>query len=252
MAYAEAERWRNTLSGSLSGAGTGAGIGTAVAPGIGTAIGAGIGALVGGISGYFLTDDEKNEMIEAYREGRLDDETVANIEKTIARRYNMLDRQQQAQFARMGVGGSSFAARLTADTKNAERTSLAEALTGEVERRQAIGFGMSDAAGASRAQDVASGLGALFQGYQFYQEGQAMQADAAASERLAAALGNLFESGTPGPTPTPSKTPTVAFSKTGAGNPFARHRSRAPNVTMKWDAVKNNFDVTKPAPTWLK
>ena len=243
MGYAEEERLRNTGAGALSTALTGAGIGTAIAPGIGTAIGGGIGALIGGVAGYFLTDDEQNEMIEAYREGRLDDETVANIERTISRRYNLLGREQQAALARSGLSRSSLASRQIADTANAERRTLAEVLTGEVERRQAIGFGMSADAGAQRAQDVVSGIGALFQGYQVYQEGEAMKADAARSESLAAAIGKLFEDGPPGPTPTPAKAPKVAFSQHGAGNAFARHRSRHPNVKSPF--VPNTKDVNR-------
>ena len=81
---------------------------------------------------------------------------------------------------------------------------------------------MSDAAGAGRAQDVASGVGALFQGYQSYQEGEAMKADAASQDRLAAAIGQFFEKGsTPGVSPYGTSTPKVASSKSGAGNPFA-------------------------------
>lgn len=231
MGYAAAEKGRNTLSGALSTGLTGAGIGTAIAPGIGTAIGGGIGLIVGGISGFFLTDDEKNEVIEMYRKGELDDNTVAQIESTIARRYNMLRRNQSAAMARQGVGKSSFAARQISDSYNSERESLAKALTGESERRQAIGFGMSDAAGAGRAQDVAQGLGALFQGYQLYQEGQAMKSDAAANDRLAGAIGRLFEDGgTKEPPKLWYNAPSVAKSQAGAGNAFARQRSRHPNV----------------------
>ena len=242
MAYAEAERGRNTLSGAISGAGTGAGIGTAIAPGPGTAIGAGIGAIIGGISGYFLTDDEKNEVIEMYRKGELDDDTVAQIEGTLSRRYNMMRRSQSTDMARRGLTNSSFGARQISDSYNSERESLAAAITGESERRQAIGFQMSDAAGAGRAQDVASGVGALFQGYQSYQEGEAMKTDAASNDRLAAAIGQLFEKGsTPGVSPygKQASTPKVASSKSGAGNPFARHRTRQPNVTLTWDLLKN-------------
>lgn len=248
MGYATDEKIRNTLSSAISLGGTGAGIGTAISPGVGTAIGGGIGFLAGGIAGFFLTDDEKNEMIEMYRAGKLDDETVAQIEGTIARRYDMLRRSQSAGMARSGLTKSSFAARQIADTTNAERQSLAEALTGEVERRQMIGFGMSDQAGAQRAQDVASGIGALFQGYQLYQEGEAAKAEAAADDRLATAIGKLFESGG---TPTPAS-PKVALSKTGAGNPFSRHRSRAPNAAMKWDALKKQYnEPVRTTPTWL-
>lgn len=228
MGYARDEKVRNTLSSALSLGGTGAGIGTAIAPGIGTAIGGGIGLLVGGISGFFLTDDEKNEVIEMYRKGELDDETVSQIESTVARRYDMLRRNQSASMARAGLTKSTFAARQIADTNNAERKSLAQALTGETERRQAIGFQMSDAAGAGRAQDVAQGLGALFQGYQLYQEGEAMKADAAGNKRLAAAIGRLFEDG--GPSTPATKSPSVAFSQTGAGNAFSRQRTRMPGV----------------------
>ena len=228
MAYADAERRRNTLSGALSLAGTGAGIGTAIAPGVGTAVGAGIGLLAGGISGYFLTDDEKNEMIEMYREGRLDDETLANIESTIARRYDMLQRQQGADLSRRGLSKSTFAQRQVADTYNAERESLAQAVTNESGRRQQIGFAMSDAAGAQRAQDVASGVGAAFQGWQLYQEGEAMKADTASNDRMIAAIGQIFQDG--GGSESPSKGPAVAFSQTGAGNAFARHRSRMPSI----------------------
>lgn len=260
MGYATDEKLRNTASSALSLGATGAGIGTAIAPGIGTAIGGGIGLLVGGVSGFFLTDDEKNEVIEKYRKGQLDDETVAQIEGTIARRYEMLRRSQGADFARRGVGKSSFAARKMADTFNAERESLAAALTGETERRQAIGFGMSDAAAADRAEQVQSGIGALFEGYQTYQQMEGMKADAAADERLAAAIGKLFE-GTPATrTPNPTKlssawqqpttwTPGTGAKQTGAGNAFARHRSRAPNVTMKWGEL--GAARKRTLPSWL-
>lgn len=249
MAYARAEKGRNTLSGLISGAGTGAGIGTAIAPGIGTAIGGGIGAIVGGVSGFFLTDDEKNEVIQAYREGRLDDATVANIEKTIARRYNMISRQQGAAMARRGLTGSTFAARQIKDTANAERMSLAEAITGEVERRQAIGFGLSDQANAQRAQDVAGGLGALFQAYQGYQEGEMAKAEDARFSQLLTHIGKFYENG--GTTPTPAA-PKISKSQSGAGNVFARHRSRAPNVALKWNVLnkQRGRTITPPKPSW--
>lgn len=262
MAYARDEKLRNLFSGTISGAGTGAGIGTAIGGPPGAAIGAGIGALIGGIGGYFLTDDEKNEMIEMYRAGKLDDETVAQIESTIARRYNMIRRSQSAAFSRAGTDKSSFAMRQLTETNNAERQSLVDAITGETERRQAIGFGLSDQASAQRAQNVASGIGALFEGYQVHQENQAAEAEAAAQDRLFTAIGKFLESD--GGTPTPAS-PKVAGSKTGAGNPFSRHRSRAPNVALKWDALKSSYnapvntskpkviwDTPKPKVSWLQ
>lgn len=226
MGYASEEKARNTISSALSLGGTGAGIGFTVGGPPGAAIGGGIGLLVGGISGFFLTDDEKNEVIEAYRKGELDDETVARIEGTIARRYAILRREQGADFARRGVSKSSFAARQIGDIFNAERESLANALTTETQRRQAIGFGMSDAAAAERGAQVESGIGALFQGYDVYKQGEAMKTEAAADERLAAAIGKLYE-GTPA-TRTPNATSFT--SQTGAGNALSRHRSRMPNV----------------------
>ena len=251
MAYAAAERGRNTFSGALSTGLTGAGIGTAIAPGIGTAIGGGIGLIVGGVSGFFLTDNEKNQVIEAYRRGELSEETIRQIEGTIARRYEMLRRSQGADFSRRGTGESSFAMRQIADTYNAERDSLADALVGESQRLQAIGFGMSDSAAAGRAQSVASGVGALFEGYQAYQEGEAMKADAASRDRLATMLGKYLEDqgadvpmvATKGKNPFGTKLSTSwnpgTPSKTqGAGNPFSRHRTRQPNVTIAWDALK--------------
>ena len=258
MAYARDEKIRNALSGTLSGAGTGAGIGMTIGGPPGAAIGAGIGAIVGGIGGYFLTDDEKNELIEMYRQGKLDDATVANIEGTIARRYNMLRRSQSAAFTRGGVDTSSFAMRQLAETNNAERQNLVDAITGETERRQAIGFGLSDEASARRLQEVASGVGAAFEGYQLFQENEAMKADAASQDRLLKAIGELLEDGDSG-TAAPNK-PKVALSKTGAGNPFSRHRARAPNVATKWDALKNsanvkpkvNWDTPKPKLSWLQ
>ncbi len=252
MAYAQEEKLRNTFSSATSLGGTGAGLGFAIAGPPGAAIGGGIGLIIGGIGGFFLTDDEKNEMIEMYREGKLDDQTVANIESTIARRYNILRSQQSADFARRGVDKSSFAMRQIADTTNAERQTLAEVLTGEVERRQAIGFGLSDQASAQRAQDVASGIGALFQGYQLHEEGEAAKAEAARDERLITAIGKFLE-GNDGGTPTPAS-PKVSVSKTGAGNPFSRHRSRAPNVSVKWDRLKSSYNApvttSKPKVSW--
>ena len=253
MAYAQDEKLRNTFSSATSLGGAGAGIGFSVGGPVGAAIGGGIGALIGGIGGYFLTDDEKNEMIEMYRQGKLDDQTVANIESTIARRYNMLRSQQSADFARRGVDKSSFAMRQIADTTNAERQSLAEAITGEVERRQAIGFGLSEQAGAQRAQDVASGIGALFQGYSLHQEAEGMKADAAADDRLITAIGKLFEEG--GATPTPAA-PKVSMSKTGAGNPFSRHRSRAPSVKNPFlpkssGNRQTDLDAVFKKPSWM-
>ena len=244
MAYAESEKWKNTLSGAVELGATGAGIGTAIAPGPGTAIGGGIGAILGAAKGYFLTDDEKNEMIEAFRNGEIDDDTLANIERTIARRYNILRRQQGADMARRGTSNSSWAQRQTADTYNAERGSLARAITGESERRQMIGFGMSDAAGAERAQGVAQGIGALSQGYQLYQEGQAMEADTKRADTLAAAIGALFENNG-------TDMPAVAGSKTGAGNSFARHRTRQPNVTSPF-LTKGNPLEKKLLPSWMQ
>lgn len=251
MAYAQEEKLRNTFSSATSLGGTGAGIGFSIGGPPGAAIGGGIGLIVGGISGFFLTDDEKNEMIEMYREGRLDDQTVANIESTIARRYNMLRSQQSADFARRGVDKSSFAMRQIADTNNAERQTLAEALTGEVERRQAIGFGLSDQASAQRAQEVASGIGALFQGYQLHEQGEAVKAEAARDDRLITAIGKLFEDGGT-TTPTP-----VAPSKTGAGGPFSRHRSRAPSVKNPFLPKSSgnrqvDLDAVFKKPSWMK
>ena len=249
MAYAQDEKLRNTASGAVEGLGTGAGIGFSIGGPKGAAIGAGIGFIVGGIKGWFLTDDEKNEIIEMYRSGKLDDQTVANIESTIARRYNMLRSHQSASMARAGVDKSSFAMRQIADTTNAERQTLAEALTGEVERRQAIGFGLSDAAAAERAQGVASGIGAAFQGYQLHQQGEAMKADAAADDRLATLLGKILEDGG---TQTPAA-PKVYKSKTGAGNPFSRHRSRAPNVRTTFGSnMTTTWEALKKSPTWLQ
>lgn len=254
MAYATDEKARNTLSGAFSLGATGAGIGTAVAPGIGTAIGGGIGLIVGGISGFFLTDDEKNEIIESYRKGELDDETVAQIEGTIARRYGQLRRHQGADFARRGVSKSTFAGRKMADTFNAERESLAAALTGETERRQAIGFGMSDAASAGRAEQVQAGIGAAFQGYDAYQQAEGMKADAARDAKMFEYIGKLFE-GTPA-TRTPNATPFSwqtphMISQTGAGNAFARHRSRAPNTQSPFAPGTMNALEKKLKPSWM-
>ena len=255
MGYATQEKWRNTFSGATGTAGSGAGIGFAIGGPAGAAIGGGIGFIVGGIGGYFLTDDEKNEVIEAYRKGELDDETVAQIEGTIARRYAILRREQGADFARRGVGRSSFAARQIADTFNAERESLANALTTETQRRQAIGFGMSDAAAAERGAQVEAGIGALFQGYDAYKQGQAMEAEAATDERLAAAIGKLFEG-----TPSTRSPNTMSFSsQTGAGNVLSRHRSRMPNVRspfapsgQKSQFLQGSALEEKLRPSWMQ
>ena len=249
MAYAIGEKWRNTGSGAVSGAGTGSAIGSLI-PGVGSVIGGGIGALLGGIGGYLFTDDEKNEMIESYRAGRLDPQTVANIESTIARRYAMLRRGQNAQLARRGIDQSSFAGRQIAGTFNDERSALAQALTNQVAQRQQIGFGMSDAASAQRAQNVASGIGAAFQGYQLHQENQFAQQQQGNDAKLHAAIGKYLGLGTSssggvgGGTATPAAVTgggttattattgsgTAAKKLTGGGTPTSRQRSRHPNV----------------------
>ena len=245
MAYAESEKWKNTLSGALELGGTGAGIGTAIAPGVGTAVGGGIGLILGALKGYLLTDDEKNEMIESLWKGEIDDNTLANIERTLARRFNTMRRSQSAAMARRGTTNSSWADRGIADSYNSEREALARAVTGESERRQMLGFGMSDQAGAQRARGVAQGVGALFQGYQVYQEGQAMEADAKRNETLITALGKLFEDGG-------ADTPAIPRKPTGAGNPFAgRTRTRQPNVTSPF-LTKGNPLEQKLLPSWMQ
>ena len=262
MAYASSEKWKNTGSGALSLGATGAGIGTAIAPGIGTAIGAGVGAFLGGIGGYFMTDDEKNELIEAYREGKLDDQTVANIEGAIARRYDIMRRSQNAGLARRGIGQSSFAARQIAGTFNSERDALANALTQQAQQRQLMGFQMSDAAGAQRAQQVADGIGTAFQGYQLYQQNAADVRAEARADKMLEMIGKHYTGSplttNPNPMGVGGYTPdihrnspflksgssldrkSIANSQTGAGNAFARQRTRMPNVKFKPNITRNS------------
>ena len=251
--YAQAEKWRNAASGALSLGATGAGVGFTIGGPVGAGIGAGAGVLLGALQGALFTDDEKNEMIEMYRRGELDDQTVANIESTIARRFQMIRRSQDAGLARRGLSGSTFAARQMQETYNAERESLADAITRTSEHRKAIGFGMSDAAGAQRAQDVAHGIGAAFQGVEAYQTQQRADADAARSDVLLAALGQLTE-GTPATRkPSPIGAPKVSNPQTGAGNAFARHRTRMPNTSPFLSTDLETAFRRKPVrPTWIQ
>lgn len=241
MGYVEDERWRNALSGGVSGAGTGAGIGGtigSIVPGVGTAIGAGIGAGIGAIGGsvlgYFLTDDEKNEVIEAARAGKIDEQTLKNIETTVKRRFDMINRRQTALQSRAGITNSTFGARQIRDTANADRQTLVDALAAESGRLKEWGFGMSDQAGARRAQDVSQGVGSAFNAFQIHQEGKLASADAKRDDMLFEALGKLYKDDSANKAaPTlwnNAPRPSVVSSQGGAGGVFSRQRTRQPNT----------------------